>query len=63
MSRKYKLGYCLGSNGYILMIIHKITHSVDYNWWLKRLDNQLNEPTNQTSIRVPKVVMPTNKKT
>ena len=38
-----------------IMIIHKITHSVDYNYWLKRLDNQLNEATNQNSIKVPKV--------
>ena len=28
------------------MMIHKITPSVDDNWWLKRLD-RLNEPTNQ----------------
>ncbi len=25
----------------------KIAPFVDYNWWLKRLDTQLNEPTNQ----------------
>ena len=31
--------------------------------WLKRLDTQLNEPINQNSIKVPKVVKPTNKKT
>ena len=36
--------------------IHKITHSVDYNWWLKRLDTQLNESTNKNSIKAPKVV-------
>ena len=29
------------------MMIHKITPSVDYNKWLKRLDIQLNEPTNK----------------
>ena len=45
------------------MMKHKITHSVDYNYWLKRLDTQLNKPTNQNLIRVPKVVKPTNKKT
>ena len=28
----------------------------------KRLDTQLNEPTNQISIKVPKVVKSTNKK-
>ena len=44
------------------MIIHKIILSVDYNWWLKRLDTQLNEQTNQNSIKVPKVVKPTNMK-
>ena len=30
--------------------------------WLKRLDTQRNEPTNQNLINVPKVLMPTNKK-
>ena len=29
------------------MITHKIIPSVDYNKWLKRLDTQLNKPTNQ----------------
>ena len=28
---------------------------VDFNEWLKRLDTQLNEPTNQNSRNVPKV--------
>ena len=42
-------------------ILH-ITISVNYNFYLKRLDTQLNEPTNQNSILVPKVVKPTNKK-
>ena len=37
--------------------------SQNYNWWLKRLDTQLNEPINQNSIKVPKVVKPINKKT
>ena len=41
------------------MMIHKITISVDYNQYLKRLDTQLNEPTNQNLIKVPKVVEPT----
>ena len=41
-----------------LIMIHKITPSVDYNYWLKRLDT-----TNQNSIKVLKVVEPTNKKT
>ena len=36
-------------------------NSVDYKQWLKRLGTQLNKPTNQSSIRVPKVVKPTNK--
>ncbi len=43
--------------------IHKITHSVNYNSWLKRLDTQIIEPTNQDLIEVPKVDMPTNTKT
>ena len=37
--------------------------SVVFNLWLKRLDTQLNEPTNQNYIKIPKVVKPTNKKT
>ncbi len=44
------------------MMIHKITYSVDYNLWLKRLDTPLIEPTNQNSIKVPKVGMLTYKK-
>ena len=44
------------------MIIHRITPSVDYNYWLKRLDTQLNETTNQNSIKVAKVDKPTNNK-
>ena len=48
---------------YIPMMIHKIISSVDINYLLKRFDTQLNEPTNQTSIWVPKFVEPTNKKT
>ena len=45
------------------MMIYKITLFVDYNKWLKRLDIQLNEPTNQNLIKVSKVVKPANKKT
>ena len=37
------------------MMIHKITPSVDYNHWLKRLDTQ-------NLINLAKVVMPTIKK-
>ena len=44
------------------VIINKITLSVNYNWWLKRLDTKLNEPTNQNSIKVPKIVNQTNRK-
>ena len=36
---------------------------VDNNQWLKRMNVQLNEPTNQNLIKVPKVVKTTNKKT
>ena len=43
-------------------MIHKIKPSKDYNWWLKRLDAQLNESTNQNSMKVTKVAKPTNKK-
>ena len=45
------------------MMIHKITHSVDYNLLLKRFETQLNKPTNQNSIKVQKGVNLTNKKT
>ena len=44
------------------MMIHKIIPSVDYSWWLKRLDIQLNGPTKQSYIQVPKVVKQMNKK-
>ena len=43
-------------------MINKVTFSEDYNKWLKRLVTQLNEPTNQNLIKVPKVVKPTNEK-
>ena len=33
------------------LMIHKITPSVYYNEWFKRLDTQLNDPTNQNSLR------------
>ena len=35
------------------MMIHKITPSVDYDKWLKRLDIHLNEPTKQISLKCP----------
>ena len=34
----------------------QITPSVNYNQWLKRLNTQLNELTNQNSMKVSKVV-------
>ena len=36
------------------MMKHKITPSVDYNQLLKRLDTQLNKPTNLYSIKILK---------
>ena len=45
------------------MMIHKITPSVDYNFWWKRLETQLKKQTNQNLIKGPNVVEPTNKKT
>ena len=42
--------------------MYPITSSVDYSLWLKRLDTQLNEATNQNSRKVPKVIKLTNKK-
>ncbi len=50
-----------------LMYIHnddtKIILCVDYNLLLKRLDTHINEPTNQNSIKVPKVIKQQKKKT
>ena len=43
-------------------MIYKTTLSLDHNKLLKCLDIQLNNPTNQYTIKVPKV-KPTNKKT
>ena len=44
--------------------IHKITPSGDYNQWLKkRLDTQLNEPSDHHLIRAPKFADSTNMKT
>ena len=40
---------------YIPMMIHKITPSLDYNQWLKRMDIQLNELTNQNLLKSPKL--------
>ena len=37
--------------------------SVDYSQWLKRFDTQTKEPNNQNSMKVPKDVKITNKKT
>ena len=34
------------------MIKYKNTPSVDCNFWLKRLDTQLNDLTNQKSIKI-----------
>ena len=45
------------------MMFHKVIPAVDCGKWLKRLDTQLNEPTNQNSIIAPKVVKPTSMKT
>ena len=47
---------------YIPCDITKKSPSVDYNEWLKRFDTQLNEPTIQNAIKVPKAVKPKNKK-
>ena len=48
---------------YIPKMLHKITFFVDYNYWLKRLDTQLNEQINQNSIKISNVLKLTNKKT
>ena len=43
-------------------MIGKITHSVDYNYRLKRFETQLITPTNQKSIKAPKVVIKQTKR-
>ena len=43
-----------------ISMAHKITPSVDYNQWLKRLNTQFNNATNHNLV---KVVKPTNAKT
>ena len=35
---------------------HKITPSVDYNYSLKHFNTQLNKPTNQNSVKSPKLL-------
>ena len=45
------------------MMIDKITPFVDYNWGLKRFNTKINDPSNQNSLKVPKVIKTTNKKT
>ena len=45
------------------MMIQKVTPYVYYNQWLKRLNTQLNESTNQNPIKVTKVVKLINIKT
>ena len=45
------------------IMVHTFTTFVDYNKLLKCLDTQLNVPTNQNSVKVPKVVQPMNNKT
>ena len=44
------------------MMLHKMTPFVDLKQWLKRLDTQLYESTNQNSMKVPKIDKSTNKK-
>ena len=43
-------------------MMHRITLYVDYSKWLKCLDTNFNKPTNQSSMKVLKVVKPKNKK-
>ena len=44
-------------------MIQKTAPSVDYNNLFENLNTQLKKETNQNSIKVPKFVKPTNKKT
>ena len=43
--------------------IHKISCSVNYNYWSETSRHSTWWLTNQNSLKVPKVVKPTNKKT
>ena len=53
---------CNAQSHWNSIMINKITPSVDYNLWLKCLDTQHTELTNQNSLIVPKVFEPMNKK-
>ena len=54
--RQNPINWCWYRNDYA-----QITPAVDYNKWLTCLEIELNEPYN--SMKIIKVVMPTNKKT
>ena len=56
--RQFTINQCISQ-----MMMHKIIPSVDYNQGMKRLDTKHNEPTNQSLIKAPQIVKPTNKKT
>ena len=55
--RKWPINCCTFS-----LNIHKIIPSVDYNQWLKHLDTQIDEPTNQNSIKIPQSFRANDKK-
>ncbi len=38
------------------MMIYKIVPSVDYDQWLKYFNTKINEPTNQNSLKPPKLL-------
>ena len=38
------------------MMLHNITLSIDYKQWFKRFDTKLNEPTNQDSVKLQKLL-------
>ena len=40
-----------------------LNFTLEQNKWLKRFDTQLNEPTKENSIKVPRVDKPRKKKT
>ena len=42
---------------YVSIDENRINLSVDQNYWWKRLDTQLNEQTNENSIKVSKVII------
>ena len=56
-----KVERCLSGCLYRRILLTAL-QGIFHKTWLKHLETQLNEPTNQNSTKVPKVVNPTNTK-